>query len=96
MSDVLLSHWSLPDPALRSLIRRCELVSALLRRQIEEEIVALVVPDLEPSAELWMAFRKQQNWKTPTMRALICGCNSVAGIVVIFVCMCSADGIATF
>lgn len=61
MNDLVLRHWSLPDPALRSLIRRCELVPALLRRQVEEQIVALVVPDLEPSEELWAAFRQQHH-----------------------------------
>ncbi|QNI46833.1 peptidylprolyl isomerase [Synechococcus sp. A15-60] len=70
MSDVLLSHWSLPDPELRSLIRRCELVPALLRRQVEEEIVALVVPNLEPSEELWTAFHKQHNFENANDAAL--------------------------
>lgn len=63
MSNCLLGHWSLPDIELRSLIRRCELVPALLRRQIEEEITTLVVPDLEPSDELWKSFRNKQKLK---------------------------------
>ena len=51
----------LPGPELRSLIRRCEFVPALLRRQIEEEIVALLVePNLEPSEELDTFRRKHQ------------------------------------
>ena len=60
MSNFILGQWSLSDNELQSLIRRCELVPALLRRQIEEEITALVVPDLEPSDDLWTSFRKRQ------------------------------------
>ena len=46
MSNFILGQWNLSELELRSLIRRCELVPALLRRQIEEEITALVEPNL--------------------------------------------------
>jgi len=70
MSDVVLRHWSLREPELRSLIRRCELAPALLRRQIEEQIVGLVVPDLEPSEEQWRDFHKQQHLDDSEVNAL--------------------------
>lgn len=60
MTDAVLGQWSLSDSELRSLIRRCDLAPALLQRQIEEEITKLVMPDLEPSDEVWAAFRQQQ------------------------------------
>ena len=59
MTNSVLGEWCLPEPDLRSLIRRCELVPALLRRQIEEEITVLVEPNLEPSDELWLSFRRK-------------------------------------
>ena len=61
MDNVILRHWSLPENELRSLIRRSGLASSLLRRQIEEEIVCLVEPELEPAEDAWDAFLKQQD-----------------------------------
>ena len=56
MSNVVLRHWLLEEHALRSLIRRSDLAPALLRRQIEEEITVLVMPDLNPTDDLWKSF----------------------------------------
>ena len=61
MTNCVLGQWNLPELELRSLIRRCELVPALLRRQIEEEITALVEPNLQPSDELWASFRQKHH-----------------------------------
>ena len=71
MDNVILRHWSLPENELRSLIRRSGLASSLLRRQIEEEIVCLVEPELEPAEDAWDAFLKQQDIQEEDRDALI-------------------------
>lgn len=70
MSEVVLGHWQLSDPALRQLIRRCELAPVLLRRAIEEEIMALVQPDLQPDPDTWAAFYQAQQLESGDAPAL--------------------------
>ena len=71
MTDVVLRHWSLPEPDLRSLIRRSELAPVLLRQQILDEIVALVNPDLQPSEEMWTGFLSQHNFENTNDPSLV-------------------------
>lgn len=61
MNNIVLRHWSLPENELRSLIRRSGLAPSLLRRQIEEEIVCLVEPELDPSMDIWDSFREKHD-----------------------------------
>ena len=70
MSDFSLRHWCMSDYVLRTLVRRCEIGPALLHRQIEDEIVALVVPELEPSTELWSDFFKLHGFDSAEDSAL--------------------------
>lgn len=59
MTEVLsFQSWQLQPERVRELVSRCDLVKALLRRSIEEEIVALVQPDLQPDDLTWENFRK--------------------------------------
>lgn len=59
MTEILsFQSWQLQPERVRQLINRCDLTKALLRRSIEEEIVALVQPDLQPDDLTWESFRK--------------------------------------
>ena len=51
----------LTDSELRSLVRRAGFSTQLLKRKIEEEIVALVNPVIEPSSDQWKTFYENNN-----------------------------------
>ena len=46
-----IQHWSIDEEQLKRLLRRLDLAETLVRRQIEEQIAALVPKHLDDLAE---------------------------------------------
>ena len=60
MSMLSFGPWQTPPQRLAELVRRCELVSGLVRRDIEEQIVALVDLPASQQQEALERFRSDQ------------------------------------
>ena len=61
MKKTTFGSWVFSEDELLALIRRSGLQKSLLRRQIEEEIISIVDPSLQPSDEAMHLFRSQNN-----------------------------------
>ena len=65
-----MTSMYLLDSEIRALVRRADLTPVLLRRKIEEDIVSIVNPSLEPSDSQWDEFYKKNSLEPDDSQSL--------------------------